>query len=221
MHDGQIVMAVKKGRLCKDVLPLLRHAGMAPRQMRDRRLLLPTETPSLGMLLLRGADVAAYVSHGIADLGVLGKDDILESDNSAFYEPLDLGVSCCTLVRAALGGGGIGRGSRGRVATKFVRSAGRHYIALGIQAEIIKLQGSVEIAPVLGLADEIVDLVDTGNTLRAHGLVALETVAESSARIIVNKAAMKRRRAEISDFLAKLRASVRAAGTIRSEPKPC
>jgi len=155
----------------------------------SRRLVFDTEDPGVRLLLLRGSDVPVYVLRGVADLGVSGKDILLEQGSDGLYEPLDLGIGRCRLMTA--GHPGEYRSRRLRVATKFVNIARRHYAAMGVQVEIIRLNGAMELAPVLGLADQIVDIVDTGSTLRAHGLEPLETIAEISARLIVNKAAMK------------------------------
>jgi ATP phosphoribosyltransferase len=199
-----LTLAISRGRILEDTLPLLASAGIAPTEdpARSRRLVFETNDPGLRLLVLRSADVA--------DAGVVGRDVLLESGSEGLYEPLDLGIARCRLMTAALAGAAPHRGGRVRVATKYVNVARRFYAAPGIQADIIELSGAMELAPVLGLAERIVDIVDTGNTLRANGLEALETIAECSARLIVNKAAMKLRPAPIKTLVAQLAAATRA-----------
>ena len=205
-----LTLALSKGRILQDCLPLLAAAGLAPRGDTERLLRLPTEDPEVELLVIRPTDVPTYVEYGAADLGVVGKDILLEHGGGALYEPLDLGLARCRLAVATrrdspLVGGGRGEATRRlRVATKYPEVTRRHFAARDEQVEIIKLYGSMELAPLVGLADLIVDLVATGNTLRANGLVELETIAESSARLVVNKAAMKMKHAAIAGLLARL-----------------
>ncbi|MBX6421186.1 MAG: ATP phosphoribosyltransferase [Sinobacteraceae bacterium] len=212
-----LTLALSKGRILQDCLPLLAAAGLAPRGDTERLLRLPTEDPEVELLVIRPTDVPTYVEYGAADLGVVGKDILLEHGGGALYEPLDLGLARCRLAVATrrdspLVGGGRGEATRRlRVATKYPEVTRRHFAARDEQVEIIKLYGSMELAPLVGLADLIVDLVATGNTLRANGLVELETIAESSARLVVNKAAMKMKHAAVAGLLARL-ARVRAHG---------
>jgi len=205
-----LTLALSKGRILQDCLPLLAAAGLAPRGDTERLLRLPTEDPEVELLVIRPTDVPTYVEYGAADLGVVGKDILLEHGGGALYEPLDLGLARCRLAVATrrdspLVGGGRGEATRRlRVATKYPEVTRRHFAARDEQVEIIKLYGSMELAPLVGLADLIVDLVATGNTLRANGLVELETIAESSARLVVNKAAMKMKHAAVAGLLARL-----------------
>lgn len=200
-----ITIALTKGRILRETLPLLTSAGLAPLEdlAKSRKLTFPTQCEGVRLLLLRGVDVPTYVQHGAADMGVAGKDTLLEHSSDGLYEPLDLGVARCRLMTAGLKGTELPNG-RIRVATKFVESAKRHYAANGRQVDIIKLYGAMELAPLMGLADEIVDIVDSGNTLKANGLEARETIAHISSRLIVNKAAMKMKYHPISDLIEKL-----------------
>ena len=163
---------------------------------KSRKLILDSEYAGVRIIVLRGADVPTYVAYGAAEFGIVGKDVLMEYDGGGIYELLDLGIAQCRMVVAGPGTQPkVGR--RVRVATKYVNSARRHFSDRGKQVEVIKLYGSMELAPLAGLADLIVDLVDTGNTLSANGLVVKENIADLSARLIVNKAAMKIRHDEI------------------------
>ena len=205
----QITIALTKGRILKETLPLLAAAGLEPREdiFKSRKLIFPTNQEGVRLLILRGVDVPTYVQHGAADLGVAGKDTLLEHGSDGIYEPLDLGIARCRLMTAGVKGAELPRG-RIKVATKFVQSAKRYYAAQGRQADIIKLYGAMELAPLMDLADEIVDIVDTGNTLKANGLEARETIAQVSSRLIVNKASMKMKYRPISALIEKLAAAV-------------
>ncbi len=207
----QLTIAVSKGRVLEDTLPLLKAAGIEPAEDpgTSRRLILPVKGGHARILQVRTSDVPTYVEHGAAHLGIVGKDVLLEHDGSGLYEPLDLDLAHCRLM-VARPVDAVPPTRRLRVATKFIASARRHYAARGQQVELIKLYGSVELAPLVGLADEIVDLVDTGNTLRANGLEAVETVADISARLVVNKAAMKTRHAEIRAIVDRIAEAVAA-----------
>ena len=189
--DG-LTLALSKGRTYAEALPLLVRVGLEPAEDPEssRKLIVGTRRPDVRLLVLRGQDVPTYVEHGAADLGIAGKDVLLEHDSGGLYEPLDLGIGRCRLMVAAPRGAEPA-GARLRVATKFVSSARAHFARAGVQADIIKLYGSMELAPLVGLADRIVDLVQTGNTLRVNGLEALETICEVSSRLVVNKASMK------------------------------
>ncbi|WP_346839313.1 ATP phosphoribosyltransferase [Microbulbifer sp. SAOS-129_SWC] len=205
----QITIALTKGRILKETLPLLAAAGLEPQEdiSKSRKLIFPTNRPDVRLLILRGVDVPTYVQHGAADMGVAGKDTLLEHGSDDLYEPLDLGIARCQLMTAGVKGAELPRG-RIRVATKFVHSAKRYYAARGRQADIIKLYGAMELAPLMDLADEIVDIVDTGNTLKANGLEAREVIAPISSRLIVNKASMKMKYQPISALIDKLAAAV-------------
>ncbi len=204
-----IVIAVSKGRIFKQALPLLAAVGIEPLEDPEtsRKLVLGTSREGVSLLIIRATDVPTYVEYGAADLGIAGKDVLMEYEGHDYYEPLDLRIARCRLMVAGLPNAKHAT-QRPRIATKYPRAARDYFAGLGIQAEVIKLYGSMELAPLVGLADRIVDLVDTGNTLKANGLVALETICEISSRLIVNKAAMKTKHARVSELIANLRAAV-------------
>lgn len=209
-----LTVALSKGRIFRETLPLLARAGIEVDGDPDssRRLVLETSVPDVRVLILRASDVPTYVEYGAADLGVAGKDVLMEHGGGGLYEPLDLGIARCRLMTAAREGAVMPAG-RVRVATKYVNSTRRFFAGRGQQVEIIKLYGSMELAPVLGLADCIVDVVDTGGTLRANGLVALEHVADISSRLIVNKVAFKTRNRRVREFIDGLRERAAAPAT--------
>jgi ATP phosphoribosyltransferase len=213
----KLTIAVSKGRILKEALPVLKAAGIEPVEDPEasRKLIIGTIRTDVRLVIIRAQDVPTFVEYGAADLGVAGKDVLLEHGGEGLYEPLDLRIARCRLVVAAKGGDSrILR--RPRVATKYVETS-RHYFARqGIQAEVIKLYGSMELAPLVGLADRIVDLVDTGNTLRANGLAPLETIAPISSRLVVNKASMKMKHAPVVALIRQLASAVAA----RDEPEP-
>ncbi len=207
-----LTIAVAKGRLLTQTLPLLRDAGVVPAEdpTVSRKLILDTDHPGIKLVIIRGMDVPTYVEYGAADLGVVGKDVLMEYDSDGLYEPLDLGIGRCRLVVAGFpGGGGPGRM---RIATKYPGITRRYFAEKGQQVEIIKLYGSMELAPLAGLADCIVDLVDTGNTLKANGLVTIEHMADISSRLIVNKASMKMKHGTIKQFASLLAQAVERHG---------
>jgi len=187
-----ITLALTKGRLLQETLPLLAAVGIAPLEDLEstRKLIFATTHAQVQLVVLRGSDVPTYVQFGTADMGVSGKDVILEHGGEGFYEPLDLDIARCRLMTAGMKNVPLKQG-RIRVATKFVNVARRYYAEQGRQVDVVKLYGAMELAPMMGLADEIVDIVDTGNTLRANGLEAREIIAPITSRLIVNKAAMK------------------------------
>lgn len=207
----QITIALTKGRILKETLPLLKQIGLNPLEdvFTSRKLLFPTTNDNVRLLILRGSDVPTYVQFGKADMGIAGKDGLLEHQGDGYYEPLDLGIAKCKLMTAAPVGYKAGVG-RLRVATKFTRVAREYYAQQGRQIDLIKLYGAMELAPVMDLADEIVDIVDTGSTLKANGLKAREIIAEISSRVIVNKAAMKTKYPVIKDILSALEKAVSA-----------
>jgi ATP phosphoribosyltransferase len=207
----QITIALTKGRILKETLPLLKQIGLKPLEdvFTSRKLLFPTTNDNVRLLILRGSDVPTYVQFGKADMGIAGKDGLLEHQGDGYYEPLDLGIAKCKLMTAAPVGYKAGVG-RLRVATKFTRVAREYYAQQGRQIDLIKLYGAMELAPVMDLADEIVDIVDTGSTLKANGLEAREIIAEISSRVIVNKAAMKTKYPVIKDILSALEKAVSA-----------
>jgi ATP phosphoribosyltransferase len=187
-----ITLALTKGRLLQETLPLLATVGITPLEDLEstRKLIFATTHAQVQLVVLRGSDVPTYVQFGTADMGVSGKDVILEHGGEGFYEPLDLDIARCRLMTAGMKNIPLKQG-RIRVATKFVNIARRYYAEQGRQVDVVKLYGAMELAPMMGLADEIVDIVDTGNTLRANGLEAREVIAPITSRLIVNKAAMK------------------------------
>jgi len=204
-----LTIALSKGRIFDETLPLLAHAGIEPAEdpARSRKLILDTNRPDVKLLIIRASDVPTYVQHGAAQLGVAGKDVLMEHGGAGLYEPLDLRIARCRLMVAGPVGAPPPRG-RMRIATKYVRSTRRHYASRGEQVEVIKLYGSMELAPLVGLADRIVDVVDTGNTLRANGLEPLEHIADISSRMVCNKAAMKMQHRRIKDLLARVAEAV-------------
>ena len=205
-----IVLALTKGRILKQTLPLLKRAGIEITDdvFSSRKLIFSTNHVDIQCIILRGTDVPTYVQMGTADIGVAGKDNLLEQQLSGYYEQLDLGISRCKLATASLVGYQRQSGSRVKVASKFVNIARQFYADQGIQAELIKLYGAMELAPIMKLADEIVDIVDTGNTLRANGLEVREDIAEISSRLIVNHASMKLKYQRIASIIESLKEAV-------------
>lgn len=213
MTATELVIALTKGRILRETLPLFELAGIRPLEdiEKSRKLLFDTNIDGVKLLLMRGSDVPTYIRFGSADIGVAGKDLILENGSDGFYEPLDLKIATCKMMTAEPVDAPVAM-DRLRVATKFTNIAKRFYAERGQQIELIKLNGALELAPSLGLADAIVDIVDTGKTLKANGLVAKDTIADISSRVIVNKASMKIKNAMILDVLAKLRDAVTSVG---------
>ncbi|MER2528281.1 MAG: ATP phosphoribosyltransferase [Candidatus Competibacter denitrificans] len=204
-----LTIALSKGRIFQETLPLLAAAGIVPTDDPEtsRKLILDTDQPDVKLVFIRATDVPTYVQYGAADLGVAGKDVLLEHGGEGLYEPLDLRIARCRLMVAGRPDQPP-RWHRPRIATKFVNIARRYFADQGRQVEIIKLYGSMELAPLVGLADYIVDVVDTGNTLKANGLAPLEHIADISSRLIVNKAAMKMKHARIKAITARMAAAV-------------
>ncbi|HER34777.1 MAG: ATP phosphoribosyltransferase [Halothiobacillaceae bacterium] len=204
-QSDPIVVALSKGRIFKETLPLLASVGIEPLEDPDksRKLILETSDPSVRLLILRASDVPTYVQHGAADIGVAGKDVLMEHGGEGLFELVDLKIAQCKLMVAGKPGA-LDRAGRIRVATKYTRSAESYFADRGRQIELIKLYGSMELAPLVGLGDCIVDVVDTGNTLRANGLEPLEHIAEISSRLIVNRAAQKLKHARIADFVERV-----------------
>lgn len=202
---AQITLALTKGRILKETLPLLELAGIVPAEdiFSSRKLVFSTNEKNVRLLLLRGSDVPTYVQYGAADIGVTGKDLLLEHQGGGYYEPLDLGIARCRLMTAVPVGVSSSQG-RLRVATKYVNIARQFYAQKGTQADLIKLYGAMELAPILDLADEIVDIVDTGNTLKANGLQSRHKIADISARLIVNKATMKTKYSDVQAIVDSL-----------------
>ncbi|OGA07503.1 MAG: ATP phosphoribosyltransferase [Betaproteobacteria bacterium RIFCSPLOWO2_02_64_14] len=202
-----ITIALSKGRIFDETLPLLRAAGITVGEDPEtsRKLILGTSRPDVRVIIVRATDVPTYVQYGAADLGVTGKDVLDEHGGNGLYQPLDLGIARCRMMVAAREGfdyrGAVRKGARLRVATKYVQTAREHFAAKGVHVDIIKLYGSMELAPLTGLADAIVDLVGTGNTLRANHLVAVEEITRVSARLVINQAALKLKRRSIQPLL--------------------
>jgi len=204
-----LTIALSKGRIFKQALPLLAHAGIHPLDDPEtsRKLILETTKPGVKLVIIRASDVPTYVQYGAADLGVAGKDVLMEQGGAGLYEPLDLRIARCRMMVAGFPEADLDR-DRLRIATKYVASAGRHFAAKGQQVEIIKLYGSMELAPLVGLSDLIVDLVESGNTLKANGLVPLEHIADISSRLVVNKASWKMKHRSVMALLGILREAV-------------
>ncbi len=203
-----LTIALSKGRIFKETLPLLAQAGIEPVDDPEtsRKLILDTNQADIKLVIIRATDVPTYVEYGAADVGVAGKDVLMEHGGNGLYEPVDLGIAKCRLMVAGPENPHNER-RRLRIATKFVNSTRQYYADRREQVEIIKLYGSMELAPLVGLADLIVDVVDTGNTLKANGLVPLEHIADISSRLVVNKAAMKMKHERINRLIAQLRAA--------------
>lgn len=210
--NENLTIALSKGRILKDTLPLLKAAGIEPVEDFDnsRKLIFSTNRENVKLLIVRATDVPTYVEYGAADLGVAGKDVLMEHGSSELYEPLDLNIACCKLMTAGKVGLELPPG-RIRVATKFVNIAKRWFAEQGRQVEVVKLYGSMELAPLVGLADLIVDVVDTGNTLIANGLEPKDLIAQVSSRLVVNKAAMKLKHSQIKELIEGMGAAVEAA----------
>jgi len=205
MSGTPLTLALSKGRLLEASLPMLAAAGIVPGEDLANSRKLIFEAGELRLLVIRAADVPTFVAYGAADLGVTGKDELIEHGGRDLYEPVDLGIARCRLMVAGLPGALASAANRPlRVATKYPEMTRAYFARQGRQVEIIKLYGSMELAPLVGLADVIVDQVDTGNTLRANGLEAFETIREVSARMVVNKASMKMKHAQIEPLLERL-----------------
>jgi len=210
-----ISIALSKGRILDETLPLLKAAGIAASEDpgSSRKLIIATSSAGVRLIIVRATDVPTYVQYGAADLGVAGGDVLAEHGGNGLYQPLDLGIARCRLVVAVRKGfdyeQAVRQGARLRVATKYLQIAREHFAAKGVHVDLIKLYGSMELAPLTGLAEAIVDLVSTGNTLKANDLVAVEEVAQVSARLIVNQAAFKLKRAAIQPMLDALTRAVK------------
>jgi ATP phosphoribosyltransferase len=211
-----ISIALSKGRIFEETARLLARAGLQPKEDPEvsRKLVIETNRPDVRLIIVRASDTPTYVQHGAADLGVAGHDVLHEHGGAGLYQPLDLGIAACRMMVAVRNGfdyeGAVRRGARLRIATKFVRTAREHFAQKGVHVDLIRLYGSMELAPITGLADAIVDLVSSGSTLKANDLVAVEEVMPVSARLIVNQAALKTRRALLQPMIE---AFARAAGS--------
>jgi ATP phosphoribosyltransferase len=217
--DDKLIMALPNGRILKEVMPLLRRAGIEPEPAFDdpkaRQLRFSTSDPGLDIIRVRSFDAATFVAFGAAHIGVAGNDVLMEFDYSDIYAPLDLNIGHCRMMVAApeawVGQEDPRSWSHIRVATKYPGVARRHFAARGVQAEVINLHGAVELAPIIGLCRHIVDLVQTGTTLRANGLVEIEHIADVTSRLIVNRPALKTRPDEIGYWIEAIREATAAA----------
>ena len=204
---GIITLALSKGRIFDETLPLLRAAGIEPADdpEKSRKLVLGTNRPDVKIIIVRASDVPTYVQYGAADLGIAGKDVLLEHGGEGLYQPLDLRIARCRMMVAVANEfdyeSAVRQGARLRVATKYVRTAREHFGAKGVHVDLIKLYGSMELAPLSGLAEAIVDLVSSGNTLKANNLRAVEEIMPISSRLIVNQAALKLKRGSVQPML--------------------
>ena len=202
-----LTLALSKGRIFEETAPVLVKAGIRPLEdpEQSRKLIIPTSNPDVQIIIVRASDVPTYVQFGAADFGVAGHDVLLEKGSDGLYVPIDLGIARCRMAVAVQKGfdyaAAVRQGSRLRVATKYVNCAREHFANKGVHIDTIHLYGSMELAPLVGLADAIVDLVSTGNTLRANNLVEVESITEISARLIVNQASYKRKRSAIKKLL--------------------
>ena len=213
---NRITIALSKGRIFTETLPLLAAADIVPLEdpERSRKLIIGTNRPEVSIIIVRASDVPTYVRYGAADLGVAGKDVLHEQGAEGVYQPLDLGIARCRMMVAVPAAfdyaHAVRQGARLRVATKYLRTAREHFAAKGVHVDLIKLYGSMELAPLVGLADAIVDLVSTGSTLRANNLVAVEEIMAISARLIVNQAALKLKGALIQPLMQSIAQAVEA-----------
>jgi ATP phosphoribosyltransferase len=202
-----ITLALSKGRIFDETAPLLRAVGIRPLEDPEtsRKLVLATDRPDVKIIIVRASDVPTYVQFGAADLGIAGKDVLLEHGGEGLYQPLDLGIARCRMMVAAPNGfdydSAVRQGARLKVATKYLKTAREHFAAKGVHVDLIKLYGSMELAPLAGLADAIVDLVSSGNTLKANNLRAVEEIMPISARLVINQAALKLKRGRIQPLL--------------------
>jgi len=202
-----IGIALSKGRILEEAAPLLARAGVRPKEdpERSRKLVIATERRDVRLIAVRAADAPTYVQYGAADLGIAGRDVLAEHGGSGLYQPLDLRIAACRMMVAVRRGfdyeAAVRQGARLRVATKYVQTTREHFANKGVHVDLIRLYGSMELAPLVGLADAIVDLVSTGGTLRANDLVPVEEIMPVSARLIVNQTALKTRRAELQPLI--------------------
>ena len=214
----ELILALSKGRIFEETMPLLEAAGITVLEEPDtsRKLILPTNKPQVRVIIVRATDVPTYVQYGAADFGVAGKDVLQENGSTGLYQPIDLQIARCRLSVAVRKGfdyeKAIRQGARLRVASKYVQAAREHFAKKGIHVDIIKLYGSMELAPLVGLSDVIVDLVSTGNTLKANNLVEVEQIQEITSRLIVNQASLKLKRRMLQPILDAFKAASTEAG---------
>jgi ATP phosphoribosyltransferase len=213
-----ITIALSKGRIFDETAPLLAAAGIAPQENPEtsRKLIIGTNRPDVRLIIVRASDTPTYVQHGAADLGIAGKDVLIEHGGDGLYQPLDLDIAKCRMMVAVPEGFDYGnavrQGARLRVATKYIKTAREHFAAKGVHVDLIKLYGSMELAPLVGLADAIVDLVSSGGTLKANRLQAVEEIMPISSRLIVNQAALKLKRTLLQPVIEAFAAAVAKEG---------
>ena len=200
-----LTIALSKGRILDQTIPLLESAGLSisKKELESRKLILDTNLEDVKVIVLRASDVPVFVQHGAADIGIAGKDVLLEHGGNGIFEPLDLKISQCRLMLASRQNEDLNKSTL-KVATKYINSARKYFLSKGQQVEIIKLSGAMELAPIVGLSDCIVDLVDTGNTLKANGLIPLDLVCNISSRLIVNSAAFNTKHGPINEWIKKI-----------------
>ncbi|MBS1188507.1 MAG: phosphoribosyltransferase (homohexameric) [Rhodocyclaceae bacterium] len=202
-----ITIALSKGRIFDETLPLLAAAGIVPNENPEtsRKLIIETNQPEVRVVIVRATDVPTYVQYGAADLGVAGKDVLIEHGGEGLYAPLDLKIAKCRMMVAVPAGfdydKAVRQGARLKVASKYIKTAREHFAAKGVHVDLIKLYGSMELAPLAGLADAIVDLVSTGGTLKANNLVAVEDIMPISSRLVVNQASLKVKRETLQPII--------------------
>ncbi|HLA35313.1 MAG TPA: ATP phosphoribosyltransferase [Rhodocyclaceae bacterium] len=212
--DSTITIALSKGRIFEETLPLLAAAGIVPNENPEhsRKLIIGTQRDDVRVVIVRASDVPTYVEYGAADLGIAGKDVLIEHGGAGLYQPLDLNISRCRLSVAAPCGfdyaAAVRSGARLRIATKYITVAREHFAAKGVHADLVKLYGSMELAPLAGLADAIVDLVSTGSTLKANNLVEVEHIMPISARLVVNQAALKMKRELLQPVISAIEGAI-------------
>ena len=210
-----ITIALSKGRIFEETRPLLAAAGIHPVEDPEasRKLIILTNRDDVRLLIVRATDVPTYVQHGGADMGIAGRDVLIEHGGEGLYQPLDLRIARCNMMVAVREGfdyaGKVKEGARIRVATKYVKTAREHFASKGVHVDLIKLYGSMELAPLVGLADAIVDLVSTGGTLKANGLVAVEHITDISSRLVVNQASLKTKRLQLQPMFDAFSSAVR------------
>ena len=215
-QPDQLTLALSKGRIFEETVPLLKAAGIAVTEDPEtsRKLILATNDPLVRVIIIRASDVPTYVQYGAADFGVAGKDVLLEHGGEGLYQPIDLNIARCRMSVAVPVGfdyaNAVRQGARLRVATKYLLTARNHFAAKGVHVDLIKLYGSMELGPLVGLSDAIVDMVSTGSTLRANNLVEVEHIMEISARLVVNQAALKMKRGRLQPILDAIDGAARA-----------
>ena len=206
-NNDELILALSKGRILEETAPLLKAAGITLGEDPEtsRKLIFPTQNPKVKVIIVRASDVPTYVQYGAADFGIAGKDVLQEHGGAGLYQPIDLNIAKCHLAVAAPKGfdykNAVRKGARLRIATKYVQAAREHFASKGVHVDLIKLYGSIELAPLVGLSEAIVDLVSTGNTLKANDLVEVEHIADISSRLVVNQAALKLKRDMLQPIL--------------------